>query len=945
MLKKALLMGAAWGAVCCYTASALAQTATAQNDATAQSAETAGSGETVVVTGTRLGVAGINTPTPVTAVSSDQLQASAPSNLADALNNLPSLVQSGGQQNNAGSSSTGKNLLNLRGLGTTRTLILLDGERFPSTQNTNTVDINVLPQALVQRVDIVTGGASASYGSDAVAGAVNFVLNDHYEGFGATLIGGATGYGDNKEIHGTANFGTSFLSDHLHVIGSLEYFDNFGVPGNARPFRVTDANVIVAPTGAGFSTTYIGIPNLHGVGSYGGFVSGATGGAAAAQAKFVDTQFNNAGQLIPYNEGTDFDGSYQSGGDGVDTSVNQDISRPLRRRTAFLRSEYEFNSDLSGYVEGLYGHTDAEQNNSEFAVGANALTISTANPYLAPSLATSLAASGITSLTVTKYFPYYPSESTAQSDSFEYKNNDRTTTQVAIGGFNGKLGRFSWGVSGTYGYTREYTSSTNDLDLPALQQAANVVTNPATGQPTCASTLTNPTNGCVPIDIFGTNNLSQSAINYITGTNPVVYDNQTEGAAAHITGELFNLPAGPVAGALGGEFRRQRDVVMSNALGLAQAWQLGTVQPWIGGYDVSEGYTELDFPILANDPWAESLDIDLAARETDYSTSGAVTTWKVGSVYKPIDEVTIRATVSRDIRAPNLSELFTVGAQGTTNVTDPLMNNAQDKGIRQVTTGNPNLKPERGTTFTAGVAYEPAWLPGLTATVDYYDIRVEGVIASPTTQNVINFCASGSTSYCQYVTRNSAGTITQVTVPSLNLTSLHTNGVDIEADYNIPAEDWFGWWKGNLSVRTIANYLGLLTTQNPGAQTLYNAGSIGNSTPHWKVLSGINYDLGDWSTFLQVRYVGAGIWNPTYNDPNYTPYQTTNFNLVNSATYFDVQETYHIGKAMQIYLNVQNVFNLQPQFSPSNASNAQTTNEALYDQLGRMFRVGIKYNY
>jgi iron complex outermembrane recepter protein len=210
---------------------------------------------------------------------------------------------------------------------------------------------------------------------------------------------------------------------------------------------------------------------------------------------------------------------------------------------------------------------------------------------------------------------------------------------------------------------------------------------------------------------------------------------------------------------------------------------------------------------------------------------------------------------------------------------------------------------------------------------------------------VINFCAAGSAAYCPFVIRNGSGAITQVTLANLNLTSIRTNGVDIEADYNVPASNWFSWWEGNLAVRAIANYLGVLTTENPGAQTIYNAGSIGNGTPHWRMLGGVNYDISDWSTFLQVRYIGAGIWNPTYNDPNYTPYQTTNFNDVNSATYFDVQETYHVNKQIDVFLNVQNVFNLQPQFSPSNSNYAQTGNESLYDQIGRMFRVGIKYNY
>ncbi|HEY4276189.1 MAG TPA: TonB-dependent receptor [Rhizomicrobium sp.] len=898
--------------------------------------------ETVVVTGSRLGTAGVNTPTPVTAVAADVLQASAPSNIADALNNLPSMLQSGGQQNNSGSTSTGKNLLNLRGLGRTRTLVLLDGMRFPSTQNDNTVDVNVLPQALVKRVDIVTGGASASYGSDAVAGAVNFVLNNSYEGIGGQLSGGISQYGDNEEVHANVNFGHSFLGGRLHVLGSVDYIDNYGAAGDSREFRRTDANVIASPATGGYTTTFTGIPNLRSVSSFGGYVSAAAGGSAAQRALFTNLQFNNAGQLVPYNPGTVNDGSFQNGGDGVNTAIIQDLSRPLRRRSAFLRGEYDFSDDTSAFLQWIYGHSDAEQNDGEFAVGANALTIRPDNPFLSPALATQLQTAGVTSLTVTKYFPY----NTAASDpgTIEYKNNDRMTTNVVMTGVNGKFGQFSWGASAQYGYTREYTSSTQALNLVNLALAADATRN-ASGQIVCRSTLTNPNNGCVPANIFGTNNLSDSAISYFTDHNPIVFDNETESAEFHVNGPIFELPAGPVAAAVGGEYRRQRDVVIANALSVAKVFQLGTVQPWQGGYDVTEGFAEAEFPILADLSFAKSLDLNLAARETNYSIGGAVTTWKAGLVYKLNDDVTFRTTVSRDIRAPNPSDLFNAGAQGTTNVIDPFNGNVQDRGIRQGSVGNTALKPERGTTITGGVAYTPSWAEGLSLTVDYYDIRVAGVIATPATQSVINFCFEGNNLYCQFIQRNSAGVITGVTVSNQNLNAQRTNGVDLEADYNVPADDWFDWWKGNLTVRTVANYLGLLTTGIPGSQSVYNAGNIGFGTPHWRGQMNINYDLDAWSTFLQVRFIGAGLWNNLYNNPTVSPYQTTDFNNVNTATYFDLQETYHFNDNLAVYLNIQNVFNLQPQFAPSNSNYAQTTNEGLYDQIGRMFRVGVRFNY
>ncbi len=890
--------------------------------------------ETAIVTGTRIIGANIDTPTPVTAVSAATLEASAPFTLADALNDLPSLYQSGGQQNNFGSMEVGKNELNLRGLGAGRTLVLVDGVRFPSTQNNNTVDTNILPQALVKRVDIVTGGASASYGSDAVAGAVNFVLDDNFSGLKGNLSGGISDYGDNEEVHATLTGGQSFFGGRLHVIGSVEYFDNFGVAGTARAFRTPDPNVVAGPATA--ATNLILVPDLRSISTFGGYVAGVTGGTAAAQAGVLGTQFNNAGQLVPYNKGTPLNASYQSGGDGVDTSALQDIERPLRRRTAFVRGSYDITDNLSFYVDALWGHSDAEQHDGEFAIGTHAVTVGVDNPYLNAATAASLKAAGITALTVSRYFN--------PNTELDYQNNDRTTTQVATGGFTGKLGRFNWGASGTYGYTREYTIVTNDLNWTNLALAADAVTNPATGLVVCRSTLTNPTNGCVPADIFGTNNLTPAAINYITGPNPVNYDYETEGAEFHVSGALFDLPAGPVTGATGFEYRRQRDTVISNPLGIAKVYQFNPTQPWSGGYDVSEGFAEFQIPVLADLPWAKSLDLNLAARETTYSTSGDATTWKAGLIYRPNDEITVRGNVSRDIRAPNPSELFSAGTQGSGNVNDPFNNNAQVRNIAFITTGNPNLKPERSTAVTGGVTYVPDWARGLSLSVDYYNVRVAGVIATLGVQNTVNFCYQGITSYCQYVQRNGTGTITGVVQTNLNLNSMRTNGVDLEADYLVPASDWFNWWQGSLSVRSLANYLGLETTISPGAAPVYNAGNLVNGTPHWRSLTNINYDLDDFSTFLQVRLIGAGVLNNTYNNVNFSPYQTANFNHVPIVGYLDLQETYHFDNHVDFYVNIQNLLDSDPPLAPSNTTNfSQTTVESLYDQIGRMFRVGVKF--
>ncbi len=890
--------------------------------------------ETIEATGSRITQAGLDTPTPVTALTAVELRAVSAATIADALNTLPSLTQTGGQQSNIGAVNTGKNILNLRGLGTTRTLILMDGMRFPTTETTNTVDVDVLPQALVRRVDIVTGGASASYGSDAVAGVVNFILDNTFEGVEGKLGGGTSEYGDNLEFQVSGSAGKSFFGGRLHVIASGEYFDSFGIPGDAREIRRIGPNVVAGPPGS--ATNLILVPELRTVSSFGGYVASATGGTAAARAAVTGLQFSNTGQLIPYNRGTVLSGSYQSGGDGVNTGILQDIGRPLRRRSAFLRAQYEINDDVTISAALLWGHKIAQQNDGLSATGSRGVTIGADNPFLAPATAASLRAAGITSLGLTKYF---------RLDEFLFKNDQRTTTNMATVGLKGKLGSFDWGASAVYGYAKQRHYGTNDLNWDRFPLAADATTN-AAGVAVCRSTLTNPANGCVPANIFGSYNISQSSINYFTGQNPLGYAFETEGAEAHISGPLFELPAGPVFGAAGVEYRRQRATVTSTPESAAGSYQLGSTQPWAGGYDVSEGFVEIGVPLVSDASFARSIDLNLAIRETYYSTSKWTMSWKAGIVYKLDDEINFRTTYSRDIRAPNPSELFTAGSQGTGNVNDPFNGNVTVRNITTLSTGNTALKPEKGVTFTAGVGYSPMWLPGFSLTVDYYDIIVKDVLASTGAQNIVNFCFQGAAEYCPFVRRNGAGTITGVVSAQLNQNSLRTNGVDLEMAYTVPAAEWFDWWQGDLSVRSFTRYLGLMTSIAPGAAPVRTAGELRSANPYWQGTAMVNYSLGNWSTFLQVRYFGAGKINKQYNDPTLVPYQTANFNTAGFEAYLDLQQTYRINDNISVSLNIRNLLDTDPMLTPTNSTNySQTTIQPLYDQVGRMFRASVRFDY
>ncbi|WP_371422804.1 TonB-dependent receptor plug domain-containing protein [Tardiphaga sp.] len=359
----------------------------------------------IVVTGSRISNPNMTSPTPVTAVDSGQLLASQPTTIGAALNNLPQLVSVGGTQANGGTQSAGQFNLNLRGLGATRTLILLDGMRVPATSTLNTVDTNLLPQNLIQRVDIVTGGASAAYGSDAVSGVVNFVLDREFSGLKVEGSSGISGEGDNAEYRGALAFGTDFAGGRGHILLAGEYFSNKGVEGDARDFRREGDNIIVNPNAP---PTLITARDVRIPFTFGGLITSATGGTAAAQAQLVGTQFFPNGQFGRFDFGTLTTASNQSGGDGINTATLQPIARPLDRRTAFGRVSYELAPDITAFAQGFYAYSKAQSYTAPYRIGgAGALLIQNDNAFLPDPVRQQMAALGVTSFRLGRYDSEY----------------------------------------------------------------------------------------------------------------------------------------------------------------------------------------------------------------------------------------------------------------------------------------------------------------------------------------------------------------------------------------------------------------------------------------------------------------------------------------------------------------------------------------------------------
>lgn len=906
---------------------ATTQGSASAQDATTSTAAVAPPSGDIIVTGSRI-ASGATAATPVTIVSAAALQRGAPSTPVAALRDLPALSATATSTRNpasGGASNGGASFLDLRGLGPNRTLTLVDGKRFVPATSTGLVDANLIPSALLERVDLVTGGGSAAYGSDAVAGVVNFVLNTKLEGIRAKAQIGVSNYGDNAEKLFTFAAGHAFADGKLHVTIGGEYYRNDGVGPAARDWARNGVNIINNPAAP---PAQILATNSRIRATTGGYVVSGNGGTPAANAAFTGLMFGPGGTVQPYDFGTLTTSGTQSGGSGFDTTTTQPLNRPNNRKTAYAHVDYEIAPDWEIYGEGSYGEVRAAYvNGPNLHLGSTNLTIQRDNAFLPTSLRTQMLATGVTSLTVSRV---------DSEDGYLFSRNQEKVKRGVVG-VKGTIG--SWAIDAffSYGDARAQNAVSGNTILARYTQSIDAVTNPG-GQIVCRSTLSNPGDGCVPFNIFGAGSPSAAAVAYTTGTAVAKTHNTLKDTGINASGTLYEGWAGPIKAAAGFEARWDTSATTSDALSHQRAFNIQNVLPWSASQNVQEGYIEAQIPLLRDLPFARELSVDAAGRRTHYSTSGSVNTWKVSGSWKPIDDIRFRATRSRDIRAPSLSELYVAGTQDVFNGTDPLKGNAQVFRVLQLTSGNPNLKPEIANTSTYGLIVQPSFIPGLTASVDYYNIKIEGAITTLTAQNLLNQCAAGLASACANFVRDSGGNLTTVLLRPINYASFQTQGIDIDLNYAAPVDQWFGL-KGSLNIRSVTNHLIHQKLANPGFATQEQAGDVGlYANPKWRNTTQFTYAQDGFTGFLQTRFIGGGI----VDSVKYAAGTLLNQH-VNGRVYLDGQISYQIERSpVELYLNVRNILNTSPPVFPSGStSNPAQTNGSLFDMIGRMFSVGV----
>jgi len=915
-----------------YTGSAMAQT-----DAVA-----AQEAATITVTGTR--ISGFTAPTPVTVLTAAELEDKAVGTVSELLDDIPQLRLN----QNIGKSSepVGASNADLRGLGTQRTLVLIDGRRIAFTDPAGTIDTNIVPVALISNVEIVTGGASAAYGSDAVAGVVNFVLDKKLEGLKLDVSYGQTVYDDYHRPAVSAAYGTALMDGRLHLTVAGDYMHNDGQTAQAsRPWGRNKTALLTNPAydasnpGNGEPRLLIADDSRYTQMTAGGVLIRSIGPAIARQLGFpagTGVQFDSQGNPVPFHYGTNVGNTFMTGGDGASLIDDGNLLPEIERKTAYGSVRFDVSDDISAFADFLYARVDVQSDLSPNRDDAG-FTITRDNAFLPASVRAAMVAEGLASIKVGRM------NYEDQTSVFDNTTQARRWTF----GLEGRFGDgWQWDASGQIGRNTYRSISRYNRIANRWTLGLDSVINPATGQPICRALLANPDptaeqdpygdiRACVPINPFGAGAISNAALDYYRGTSWIRSRQEQDVFAANISGSPFATWAGEAKLAFGVEYRRESTQMTSDEDSALRRWRSINAQPFSGRFTVKEAYAEIALPLASGARFADSLELNGAIRYTDYSLSGGVTTWKAGLTYAPIPAIRFRGTLSRDIRAPNNYELFQRGNQVINQIIDPRDNTGRP--TVQITSGNPALTPEKADTLTVGAIFQPAVLPGLRVALDYYRISIKQAISTVTPQNIVDFCEDGQQQFCPGVIRDiTSHIITQVNVIPFNAESLKTSGVDFEAQYRFPLLG------GTFDLRGLVNYVANLSTTADGETNDY-VGLAGiapppQGVPEWRINLDAKLTMDRFHIGIGYRFIDGGKFDTRFN---VNRLDLAN-NTVPGRSYIDLSGAFDVTEAIELYGRVDNLFNVSPPITPNSIVTTTIANSQFFDRRGTFFVVGAR---
>ena len=932
--------------------------------------------ESVVVTGSRVITNIANSPTPLTTLSSAELEQMTPTSVSDAMLKLPMFSGSTFPRQ----AYQNLTILNLRNLGGNRTLIMMDGHRLTPSLQDGTVGMETLPMTLMTRTDVVTGGASAVYGSDAVSGVVNFVLDKEFTGVKMNLDGGISTYGDGASFKFDVAAGTSLFGGRGHVEFAVTSRHRDMVYDNARPFGFQPW----VQTGAGTTANpYVDTPYAQRpTAPFGGVITNCGGCSASGY------NFYSAGVLSPYNPGAlTGTSNVTTSGDGGWNKYGSALNG-MKVNNAFGRFSYELDDKTTFFVNATA--SEAANRTSYFPIKIGPVTFGGLyyknNAFLPAATQTALGNNGANLAT--------GAVSTASNTFLMGKFLDGGPSQEQAGrgvdrllsigsGLDGHAGKYTWSVYYSHGEARENSVVVANQDYQHLYAAQDaVLASPGTGPGGVTSNISSSSpktvqcyaatqattaaayQKCVPLNPFGPGALSQAQFNWINADTPTTMTNKMDNLEASISGSPFETWAGPVTMALSAEARfLSLDIVAGgeNRSGLVDCTGLRICDPaalrWLSGgrsisasNQVEEGSIEANVPLLNDAPLVQSLNLNLAGRYTNYSTSGGVETWKAGLNYAVNNLLRFRSTWSVDIRAPNLFDLFApVNTSSGSGYFD--LHTSTQNNTRVTTGGNINLKPEVARTFTAGAVLTPEAIPGFSASVDYYRVHLHNAIGqvSGTSVSIQNLCngSNGTSPYCALYVRplpfsntTPDNYPTQVYSNTQNTALVEVEGFDLEANYVFEALG------GNWMARMLGNYQPVNQNQAyPGAPFTFTAVPPNNDLISKTHINGsLSYQIDNWTIGLQDRWLGrysrvttAGV-SQVYVDP-----------WIRAKNYVDVnlERAFETGGVdVTGFFNVQNFFNAKGQvYENSAVQGIHYPIPAEEDIMGRYFTIGVRTKF
>lgn len=896
--------------------------------------------EVIVVTGSLIDKPGFEAPTPTTVIGEVELRQASKNNAAEVLADIPQFRFSNNPSTNQGLNSIGSAGGDLRALGGARTLNLVNGHRFAGD-----ADLNSIPFGAIKRIDVVTGGASATYGSGAVAGVINIILKDDLNGLAVTAQSGISSRGDGAQYRFDITGGTDFSEGRGNILISAEYFKDEGILSQFARENVGGFQLIGNPgfTPANGQTRRLLLPDIH-------FNQFSKGGLVI-NGPFAGQQFLPGGALAPFNKGSIDAGRFGFGGEGPQVSESFALRSPLERQNAVAAITYALTDSIRLSADFRYANVES---GSTVVTDQSVSTIKIDNAFLSADARSRLVAAGATTFRLARF---------NNDIGFNTSDVKRESYQGTIG-LDGDLGQtFRWDVYYTHGELLRDEAFINLILNTAFDQAIDSVIDTragsaTAGQPICRVALTDPATRCVPLNPFGEGSPSAAAGAFVFGTSSSHVKDTLDVVAGTLRGEPFSLWAGPVSVAIGAEWRKEKAVGTVDPLSAMRAFRNFQFDPFAPAQiSVKEGFGEILLPLVKDVPLLRLLEFNGAARYSDYSTEGGIWSWKLGLINELFDGLRVRAVRSRDIRAPNLREAFGPGGLITTSLIDPFLNLSAAAIIR--TGGNSGLVSEKADTTTAGIVFEPSFISGLSISADYYTIDVDGAISNIGAQEIINRCfANQSNPLCNQITRDppapgqTIGPITQVRAQLINLARFKTSGVDFELSYRTSLAGLISSAPGRMNFRVLANYVDELIFDDGklsrdfagdvGGAGGFSGGGGGGSSPHWRGIAGATYDDGRFTADLRARYVGGGEFDsflPTSCDPIG---RTAICPDIKARVYVDLGLQYGTplhgddGPRLTVFGRVANLFDRDPPVLP---------NARLYDVVGRYFTAGARINF